>query len=176
VDALLAERNEQMNSPFARALLGQFEAALAMLRRCVQACPEDQWDLPIAKYPFWVVAYHTLYCTDGYLIASERDWKPHPVFHPGGMADIDAEYPTKRFTQAELLAYIDFCRQRAHEVLAAETDESLAGASGFARLKFSRAELHLYNIRHIQHHTGQLGAFLGRLKIASPWVKSGWPE
>jgi hypothetical protein len=164
------------HTPFASALLGQYEASLAMLRHCIASCPDDHWDLPIAKYPFWVVAYHTLYCTDGYLIASEQDWKPHPVFQPGGMADIDAEYPTKRFTQAELLAYVGFCRERAREVVGAETDHSLQGPSGFARLKFSRAELHMYNVRHIQHHTGQLGAFLGRQKIASPWAKSGWSE
>lgn len=162
-----------MNS-IARALLGQFEASLTMLANCIAACPEDRWDLPIAKYPFWVVAYHTLYCTDGYLIASEQDWKPHPKFHPGGRADIDAEYPTKRFTAPTLLEYVDFCRQRAIEVLGAETAESLAGPSGFARLAFSRAELHMYSLRHIQHHTGQLGAFLGREKIATPWAKSGW--
>lgn len=164
-----------MHHPFARALLGQFEASLSMLRHCIASCPDDHWDLPIAKYPFWVVAYHTLYCTDGYLIDSEDKWKPHPTFHPGGMADIDAEYPTRRFTRELLLAYVDFCRQRAIEVLGAETGATLEGPSGFARLKFSRAELHLYSLRHIQHHTGQLGAFLGRQKIASPWVKSGWP-
>jgi hypothetical protein len=165
-----------MQSLIAGALLGQYEAALAMLRHCIRSCPEDQWDLPIAKYPFWLVAYHTLYCTDGYLMASEHDWKPHAVFQPGGMVDIDAEYPTKRFTQAELLAYVEHCHDRARAVLGSETNQTLEGPSGFARLKFSRAELHLYNLRHIQHHTGQLGAALGRQKIGSPWVKSGWPE
>ncbi len=28
--------------------------------------------------------------------------------------------------------------------------------SGFAWIKLNKFELHLYNIRHIQHHTGQL--------------------
>lgn len=164
-----------MNSPIARALLSQFEASLAMLDRCIRACPEDHWDSRIAKYPFWVVAYHTLYCTDGYLVKTQDEWKPHPTFHPGGMADINAEYPTKRFTQEELLAYLAYCLQRARDVLGAETAESLNGPSGFTRLSFSRAELHMYNLRHIQHHTGQLGALLHREKISAPWVKAGWP-
>lgn len=164
-----------MHNPFSSALTGQFEASLAMLDACISACPAEHWDSPIAKYPFWLVAYHTLYCTDGYLVRSEHDWKPHPTFHPGGLADIHDEYPSKRFKQDELSAYLRFCLGRARAVLADETPDSLAGPSGFARLPFSRAELHMYNLRHIQHHTGQLGAFLGRMKIAVAWVKTGSP-
>lgn len=165
-----------MPTPFAQAILGQFEASLAMLDKCIRACPEEHWDSPIAKYPFWLVAYHTLYCTDGYLVTSEQDWTPHPVYQPAGVSDVDSEYPSKRFTQIELAAYVQHCLKRSREVLGAETNETLAGPSGFARLPFSRAELHLYNLRHVQHHTGQLGAFLHRMKIPAPWVKSGWPQ
>lgn len=165
-----------MVNSFAGAMLGQFEASLAMLDQCIRDCPDEHWDSPIAKYPFWLVAYHTLYCTDGYLVSSQDAWQPHPVFHPAGRADIDAEYPSKRFTKQELGEYVRFCVGRARAVLGEETLESLEGPSGFARLAFSRAELHLYNLRHIQHHSGQLGAFLRRVKIASPWVKSGWPK
>jgi hypothetical protein len=32
----------------------------------------------------------------------------------------------------------------------------LDAASGFDWLPFNRFELHLYNMRHLQHHTGQL--------------------
>jgi len=32
----------------------------------------------------------------------------------------------------------------------------LAGQSGFHRRKCSGAELHVYNIRHVQHHAAQL--------------------
>ena len=39
---------------------------------------------------------------------------------------------------------------------------ALAGPSGFHWLKFSRLELHVYNIRHLQHHVGQLNAALRR--------------
>jgi uncharacterized damage-inducible protein DinB len=59
--------------------------------------------------------------------------------------------------------------------MAAETHKTLEGPSEFPWLPMSRAELHLYNIRHIQHHTGQLGAFLRRNGVdAGRWVKRGW--
>jgi uncharacterized damage-inducible protein DinB len=164
-----------MHNNFARALLGQFEASLAMLDRCVRGCPPEHWDALIAKYPYWLVAYHTLYCTEGYLAPTEHDWQPHPRFHPGGRSDIDDEYPSRRFTQCVLRAYAQHVLALARSALSAETDSSLAGPSGFSRLTFSRAELHLYNLRHVQHHTGQLGAFLHRNRVSAPWVKTGWP-
>jgi hypothetical protein len=53
------------------------------------------------------------------------------------------------------------------ETLASETRESLERESGFRWLPFSRSELHVYNIRHVQHHTGQLSAYVrGRYGLA----------
>ena len=37
----------------------------------------------------------------------------------------------------------------------------------------TRAELPIYSLRHLQHHTGQLGAFLRRAKVATKWKKDG---
>jgi hypothetical protein len=57
------------------------------------------------------------------------------------------------------------------EGVAKETARSLAGESGFPWIPFPRLELHIYNIRHIQHHAGQLGAFLRRNKVKGVgWV------
>jgi len=43
----------------------------------------------------------------------------------------------------------------------------------FPWLSCSRAELPRYSLRHLQHHTGQLGAFLRRAKVATRWKKYG---
>src|SRR5437773_2146517 len=69
--------------------------------------------------------------------------------------------------------WVGGCRAKAAEVVGAETRETLEGPSGHGRLKFSRLELHLYNVRHIQHHTGQLTAFLRRVGVKTGWVKTG---
>jgi hypothetical protein len=40
--------------------------------------------------------------------------------------------------------------------------------------------LHIYNIRHVQHHSGQLSAYLRRIGAgindpkALPWIGTGW--
>jgi hypothetical protein len=158
----------------------QFEAALCMLNDCIQKCPDEHWDGLIAKYPFWQVAYHTLCFVDVYLAPSDAAWQPRTEpgpkggLHPKGRLELDEEYPSRQFDTAELVEYVALCRQKVHDALAAETRESLAGDSGFSRLRFSRAELHLYNLRHLQHHTGQLSACLHRLGIEVDWVKAGW--
>jgi hypothetical protein len=159
---------------YKQSMLGEFDAALCMLNDCLTHCPDDQWDQPVAKYPFWHVAYHTLCYVDCYLSPSNDDFKPSPEFHPKGMEEFEAEHPSRRFTREELLKYAAFCREKLGRSLVAETETTLAGPSGFPWLKFTRAELHLYNIRHIAHHTGQLGAFLRRAGVELRWVKSGW--
>ncbi len=64
-----------------------------------------------------------------------------------------------------------------HSSLAKETDDTLRGENGFSWHKISRGELHVYNIRHIQHHAAQLSLRL-RLNadIDIPWVSHAWKE
>ena len=157
--------------PLNRILTSQFHAALLMLRECIEKCPEDHWDSLIARYTFWQVAYHTLCMVDCRLDLSDEAWQPHPLFHPAGRADLEDEYPSRRFTRPELLAYLTFCQTKLTATIPAETAAALnAPAPGFP---FSRAELHLQSIRHIQHHTGQLSASLRRVGVETRWVKAG---
>jgi len=155
-------------------LANQFGAALAMFADCVEKCPPEHWDDPVAKYPFWQVAYHTLYCTDGYLARGEDAFTLHPEFHPAGWADINEEYPSRRFEKNEILAYTRFCKEKAQREFANETPESLAADSRFKRRNMSRAELYVYNLRHIEHHTGQLSAIVRRAGQDPRWVSRGW--
>jgi hypothetical protein len=74
------------------------------------------------------------------------------------------------YSQAEILEYLEVCsREIGERVRSLEVDSP----SGFSWLPFSRMELHLYNIRHVQHHTGQL---IDRLRITDDvgvaWIRS----
>ena len=156
-------------------LTAQFEASLCMLNDCIRKCPREHWDGRVAKYPFWHVAYHTLCFTDLYLSPTQAAFQFRDI-HPNSWGAFNDEHPSRRFTKPELADYVACCRQKAIETLASETAESLQGPSGSPRHSFSRAELHLYNLRHLQHHTGQLGAYLRRMKdtIDPNWIGSGW--
>lgn len=156
-----------------KAIAGQFEAALSMLEECVRACPLAEWEGRIAKYPFWLVAYHTLCMVDLYLSASEGEFRTRADLHPQGWSEINDEYPSRRFERDELLKYLAICREKLRATIAGETRESLEGPSGQGHLPITRLELHLYNLRHAQHHAGQLSAFLRRAGVDTSWVKSG---
>jgi hypothetical protein len=159
-------------------LTSQFEAALAMLKQCVEACPLEHWEGKIANDTFRQVAYHTLFFVDLYLTPNESAFSLGDLHHRGG----DERGPTVSagLSKDETLAYLLICRQKMIETLVAETQDSLQGSSGFSYRRFSRCELHLTNIRHIQHHVGQMSAYLRRVDPslgdpkALPWVGTGW--
>ena len=153
-------------------LASQLDASLAMLEACIRACPAEQWDKAVGRWPFWEVAYHTLCFADLYLAPGEAAWAPGK-FQPKGMAELKDEHPSRRFEQGEMVEYVGYCRERARKVFAAETAAMLEGPTGFSWLPFSRAEGHLYNMRHIQHHAGQLSAFLRRAGVETRWVRAG---
>ena len=66
---------------------------------------------------------------------------------------------------------------KARHVIAAETESSLATTPGFDWLDFSRAEVHVYNLRHLFHHAGQL-SLRQRINVGEgvKWIHSGWSD
>ncbi len=154
-------------------VLGQFEAALDMAAHAIRRCPAKHWEGIIGRYPFWQVAYHALCYVDLYAAPSNDAWQPHPTFHPAGRAELTDEFPSRRFTKAELLAYVEHCATQVKASIEAETPRSLRGPSGFSWVKVNRAELPIYSLRHLQHHVGQLTAFLRRVNIGTRWGYTG---
>jgi uncharacterized damage-inducible protein DinB len=159
-------------------LTGQFEASLAMLNACIQACPAEHWEGKIANGTFRWVAYHTLFFLDLYLTPSEEQFHLRDLHQRGG--DEREPVASPGLTKEDTLSYLQLCRQKVIESLSAESAKSLAGPSGFSWYQCTRGELHIINIRHVQHHTGQLSAYLRRVdpacreRPALPWVTTGW--
>lgn len=156
-----------------KVLAAQYEATYWMLHDCIEKCPPSVWNKKVAKYPFWQVAYHAL-CFGDLTARSSKEWKPHPKLHPKGVAELREEYPSRRFSKGELLEYVEICREKARAGIKAETVRSLASKAGFSWYDVSRLELHVISLRHIQHHTGQLGALLRKHGKKPGWCGSGW--
>jgi hypothetical protein len=162
-----------------KILAGQFEAALCMLDHCIRACPPQHWEGKIANGTFRWVAYHTLFWVDFYISPGDEDaFVLRDLHHRGG----DEREPVAGLglSQDETLAYLAICREKMLETLAGETAESLQGPCGASHRKITRGELFVYNIRHVQHHTGQLSAYLRRVvpslgdPESLPWIGTGW--
>lgn len=163
-----------------KMLIGQYEAALSTLGRAVQQCPAELWSRPVARFPFCQTAYHTLFFTDLYLgldlesFRSQAFHREHPDLF-GDYEQIEDRDPVCVYDKSPIMTYLHFCRAKAIEVITAETAASLAAADTFQRKLSSRAELHLYNIRHIQHHAAQLILKLrADPDLKMPWIGSGW--
>ena len=163
-------------------LTNQFEATLCTLKACIDECPEAAWDAPVANLAFCQVVFHTLFFTDCYLgqnVESLREQAFHRNHKPF-FRDYEELKDRKQkllYDHVSIITYLEFCRKKVSEALATETAETLSARSGFAWLRFSRVELYVYNIRHIQHHAAQLSL---RLRLDAntniPWVKSGWRD
>lgn len=155
-------------------LSDQYEASLAMLRRGIVQCPAGHWESTITRLSVRQVIYHALFFTDLYLSSEEDAFELREIHRRGG----DEREPglAPGLPQDETLLYADICRQKAVAAVAAETPVTLQRPSGFSWLPISRGELHVYNIRHIQHHAGQVSASLGRVGDGIRWVKTGWPD
>jgi len=141
-------------------VVAQYRAALAMLRSAVAACPEKLWDRDRDCNRFWAIAYHALFHAHLYASPSEEAFEPwnvrvhgHPGFgrSPLGRGVTSSSQDT--YSQADILAYCDHVDALVPTLV---RSAHLGDSSGFHGLPFSRGEAHLYNIRHIQHHAGQL--------------------
>ncbi len=146
-----------------QAIAGQYHAALQMLRTALETCPDDLWDASVGRHPFWLIGYHALYYTDLYLSGSEGAFE-FPAFGRENeqymeklpIPPHDAIEIGEPYERQQLIDWCERCRSRVDEIVLAETDETLAAEVDFEWIPFSRLELHLYNLRHIQHHIAQL--------------------
>jgi hypothetical protein len=155
----------------------QFHAALAMLRQTIERCPDSLWIEPTSTQPFWHIAYHALFYTHLYLQPTEADFSPwahhrqdiqslgKPPWSPRQQPSAEEVY-----TKAQVLDYLAFC---ADEVDAQIPALDLEAASGFHWLPFSKLELQIYSIRHLQQHNGELDERLGQQGIEIDWVGRG---
>jgi hypothetical protein len=167
---------------FQELIASQFEAAFCTLNACIDRCPQAAWNSPVGNHKFCQVAFHALFYADFYLGPNEESFRQQ-AFHRDHQhffrdyEEFEDHAPRLLYDKASVKNYLEHCRRKASATIAAETAESLAARADFPRRAFSRAELHVYNMRHIQHHAAQLSL---RLRIDAqediPWIGAGWRE
>lgn len=146
-------------------LQSQYLAALAMLKQAVVKCPPDVWDDPKDKDSFWFVAYHALRYAHLYLKAQDK-----------GYPRWEARRHSKQgipFSKEEILERLSTVEWDIVEQIPMM---NLDGRSGYAWIPTNKLELQLYNIRHIQQHTGELYERLSLRHVKLNWVSRGKKE
>jgi hypothetical protein len=157
----------------------QFGATVDMLENAMRACPDELWSDPSKKpewvsrdvVGFWYLVFHTLFWLDYYLSESEEGFAPPAPFtldefDPVGLL------PERPYTKEELLRYLEHDRRKCRARIAGLTEEGArARRKFFGSAEGTFAELLLYNMRHVQHHTAQLNLMLRRETDSAPnWV------
>ncbi|WAH36104.1 DinB family protein [Alicyclobacillus dauci] len=156
-----------MPTDWREMIWGQFGASIDMLENAVLACPEGVWSASSEKprwkerdvAGFWYVVYHTLFWLDRYLTNPPTDFIPRAPFtldelDPAGIL------PERVYSKDEMLQYLQECREKCHDTIMSLNDEDVREPCGLDWLPVTRAELLLYNLRHVQHHVGQLNLLL----------------
>jgi uncharacterized damage-inducible protein DinB len=142
-----------------KEIISQYKASLNMLMDTIKKCPDSLWENNDYGNTYWRIVYHTLFYTSLYLSRSNAQftpWEKHKVnynflgtvTHDNQQIIIDNTYSKNEMTEY-LVSIFNKCENSVNDTL---PDEK----SGFEWLPMSKIETHLYNIRHIQHHAGQL--------------------
>ena len=79
--------------------------------------------------------------------------------------------PERPYAKCELRDYLAHGRAKCRATIEALTDERALERCSCDWLDVGVAELHLYNMRHVQHHAAQLNLILRQTTDAAPgWV------
>jgi len=80
--------------------------------------------------------------------------------------------PERVYTKNELQTYLEHGREKCRATISGMTEEKAHRRCGFDWLDISVAEVLLYNMRHVQHHAGQLHLILRQKIDSAPrWVR-----
>jgi hypothetical protein len=143
----------------------QYWASLEMLREAVRCCPDSLWDNQEDQNRFWQVAFHALFYTHLYLQPNEQAFVP---WNKNKTGTHRLEKDGDPYRKEEILEYFEVCREQVEAQVPAL---DLEAPSGFEWIPFNKLELQFYNIRHIQHHTGELCERLGASgNVEVPWI------
>jgi len=152
------------------ALKSQYRGGLAMMKQCIELCPDDMWEA--GEYPrsYDRIATHAVFFTDLYMrqtTEAHQNWKD---VTPDDYADLDEDAPPdKHIDRQHLLDYLDYVYSEVDATvdgLDLETDDP-----GFYWYKnISKMEHQMMNLRHLQGHVGQLSELLMAKGIDIDWI------
>lgn len=149
----------------------QFGTAIDAFGDAVRKCPDELWEKRLWEdepdqwvaagfSAYWYLCYHTLFWLDLYLTGAEEGFVPPEPFD---LVETKAgEVLPRTYTREELLGYLEYCRRRCQETIAALSAEQAYRPCRFPWGELPFAELLLYTMRHVQEHAAQLHMFLGQ--------------
>jgi hypothetical protein len=149
----------------------QFAVTIDSFGDALRSCPDELWEKRLWEDEpdqfvasgfgaYWYLCYHTLFWLDLYLTGAEEGFVPPAPFDLVEM--VEGETLPRTYSKQELVRYLEICRQRCHDTIAALTPEQASSLCSFPWGEVPFGELLLYSMRHVQEHAAQLHLFLGQ--------------
>ncbi|MBC8465571.1 DinB family protein [bacterium] len=158
------------------ALKSQYRAEFAMLRQTIESCSERLWLSEDYENQFWHIAYHALFYTHLYAQIDEKSfstWVKHLnnyqymgalPYPPHDLVKIGLPY-----SKDDILQYLDICMDNIGNWV--DKLDLNAPECGFWWYKMNKLEHQFNNLRHIQHHVGQLADRVREVEdVGTEWV------
>ncbi len=165
-----------MDTELKKILWSQICASIETMENAVRACPVEVWSNsqkpewnPRGIVGFWYLAWHTAFWLDFYMTDLKVEFAPPEPLDLREMGS-GGLLPDLPYDKDVVLSYLAIGRGKAHVLLESTTDQMAPSR----RKGLGIAELFIYNIRHIQHHSAQMNLIL-RQKVGSApdWVSKG---
>jgi hypothetical protein len=151
----------------------QYHATLDMLEEAIRECPESLW----TDTAFDALHYTHLYLCDSletFVPWSTGSQQDGPDGEPVSSDSKQQPAGKQPYTKEEVLGYLGFCRKHVDKQV---PGLDMSAPSGFDWLPMNKLELQFYNIRHTQHHTGQLSERLrNSVDFGLHWVARHAPD
>lgn len=150
----------------------QYGAAIDMLENAMEACPDSVWNepAPVPHIQFAYMVFHTLWWLDYYLTEDPETFRP-PAPYTMDELDPSGVYPERPYPKDQLRAYLAHGREKCRTTIAALTEARAMQRHNHGKRQDSHLNLHLYSLRHVQHHTAQLNLILRQHAKDPPrWV------
>ena len=146
------------------------EPTLEMLGQTINACPDALWDARDSGPPFWQYAYHALIGLDFWLSDSPQAFTFAP-FHTREALIESGETPQQTVPREQIEGYLEQVVAKSRALLEGLTPEALTEEAEFAGKAWTPADRIVVQIRHVQHHVGQMNGILKRETGSAPgWV------
>lgn len=149
------------------SLWNQLGAGIDMLINVISNCPDNYFT---KNKRFYYVAYHSVIFLDYYLSIPPKDFSPALTFtikekdesFPESVGDM---IPDRIYSRQELIGYLNQTRLKCKKIIDSLTDNEklktrFTEGNQEGDMDYSILEILLYNMRHTQHHIGQLNLMI----------------
>ena len=153
-----------------KALLEQYGAAIKMLERIMNKCPEKTWNDRSSGPPFWQVSYHAMHFLDWYLGSSKEEREEFQKEFKDFPHQFD-RVPEEILTRKQLINYLSQIKKKTKKRLENISVSELMQPSVFEWHGNSVLSSLMYNLRHVMVHIGALSSKLHRIGVDfESWV------